>query len=227
MKRFILPLMILTAAVASAAEPWICTTAGRRLIYEESIGGVRTGTLDKLVASDDNGEITLTYTKENNPIVERWRIYPDSTVLQIEVPAEMQALLDTLQVRDVDFRTRNLALPAEMNPGDLFPGFGFSVSGTRGDERTTLSVRSDSVRVASCGPIRTPGWCRLLSFHPISHAGKFDAVRLEFRTLTTLGDQEVAGRMIQWMAPGIGLVRQEIPVCEGVASVMGLKKITQ
>ena len=126
MKRFILPLMILTAAVASAAEPWICTTAGRRLIYEESIGGVRTGTLDKLVASDDNGEITLTYTKENNPIVERWRIYPDSTVLQIEVPAEMQALLDTLQVRDVDFRTRNLALPAEMNPGDLFPGFGFS-----------------------------------------------------------------------------------------------------
>lgn len=214
MKRFILPLMILTAAVASAAEPWICTTAGRRLIYEESIGGVRTGTLDKLVASDDNGEITLTYTKANNPIVERWRIYPDSTVLQIEVPAEMQALLDTLQVRDVDFRTRNLALPAEMNPGDLFPGFGFSVSGTRGDERTTLSVRSDSVRVASCGPIRTP-------------AGKFDAVRLEFRTLTTLGDQEVAGRMIQWMAPGIGLVWQEIPVCEGVASVVELKKITQ
>lgn len=214
MKRFILPLMILTAAVASAAEPWICTTAGRHLIYEVSIGGIETGTLDKVVSTAGNGEIILTYTQREVPVVERWRVYPDSTVLQIEVPAEMQALLDTLQVQDVDLRTRNLALPAEMNPGDLFPGFGFSLSGTRGGERSTISVLSDSVRVAACEPIRTP-------------AGKFDAVRLEFRTLTNTGDEEVAGRMIQWMTPGIGLVRQEIPVCEGVASVVELKKITQ
>ena len=214
MKRFILPLMILTAAVASAAEPWICITAGRHLIYEVSIGGIETGTLDKVVSTAGNGEITLTYTQHEVPIVERWRIYPDSTVLQIEVPAEMQALLDTLQVQDVDLRTRNLALPAEMKPGDLFPGFGFSLSGTRGGECSTISVLSDSVRVAACEPIRTP-------------AGEFDAVRLEFRTLTNTGDEEVAGRMIQWMAPGIGLVRQEIPVCEGVASVVELKKITQ
>ena len=214
MKRFILPLMILTAAVASAAEPWICTTAGRHLIYEESIGGIETGTLDKVVSTAGNGEITLTYTQHEVPIVERWRIYPDSTVLQIELPAGMLALLDTLQVRDVDLRTRNLALPAEMKPGDLFPGFGFSLSGTRQGERSTISVLTDSVRVAACEPIRTP-------------AGEFDAVRLEFRTLTNTGDEEVAGRMIQWMAPGIGLVRQEIPVCEGVASVVELKKITQ
>lgn len=214
MKRLLLPMMILTAALASAAEPWICTSAGTHLIYGETLAGLPAQTLDKVVATAGNGEITLTYTKQANPIVERWRVYPDSTVLQIEAPAEMYALLDTLQVRDVEVRTRNLALPAGMKPGDTIPGFGFSLSGTREGERATLSVLSDSVRVAGRERVRTP-------------AGRFDALRLEFRTFTTIGDQTIEGSMTQWLAPGIGLIRQEVPVYGTAVSVTELKKITQ
>lgn len=214
MKSLFLSMTILSAALAPAAEPWICTTPGTHLIYESSIFDVPTDTLDKVVSTGRDGEILLTYTQGGQPIVERWRIYPDSTVLQIEAPAEMYALLDTLQVRDVEIRQRNLALPAVMNPGDTFPGFGFSLSGARDGEHATLSVLADSVRVVGRTTLRTP-------------AGRFEALRLEFRTLTTIGDQQIEGRMIQWISPGIGVIRQEIPVCEDAASVQELQKITQ
>lgn len=215
MKRLCLLLSILaSAAAASAAEPWICTREGARLIYEESLAGTTISTLDKRVAVGDNGEITLTYTKEGFPIVERWRVYPDSTVLQIEAPKEMYALLDTLQVRDVEVRMRNLSLPAVLNPGDILPGFGFSLSGTRKGERSTISVVSDSIRVIGPERIKTP-------------AGRFDAVRIESRTVTTIGSDEQEGRMTQWLVPGVGIVRQEIPVYGTVVVASELKKITQ
>lgn len=214
MKRLLLPLMILTAALASAAEPWICTSAGTHLIYEETLLGLPAHTLDKVVATTGDGQITLSYTKQAYPIVERWRVYPDSTVLQIEAPAEMYALLDTLQVQNVEVRIRNLALPAGMEPGDTFPGFGFSLSGTREGESATISVLSDSVRVVGREEVRTP-------------AGRFDALRLEFHTLTTIGDQTIEGSMTQWMTPGIGLIRQEVPVYGTAVSTTELKKITQ
>ncbi len=214
MNRPYILLMLFASGSAMASEPWICTRAGTRLIYEESILGNPTDTLDKVVSRADDGTITLTYDKQGTTIVERWRIYADSTVLQIEAPEEMHALLDTLQVGDVELRTRNLSLPASLNPGDCFPGFGFTLSGTREGERSTISVLSDSVRVVGREPIRTP-------------AGRFEAVRLEFRTLTTMDDTKVEGRMVQWLVPGLGVVRQEIPVDDQVVTAMELQKIIQ
>lgn len=64
---------------------------------------------------------------------------------------------------------------------------------------------TDSVRVAGCEPIRTP-------------AGEFTATRLECRTFTSTGDQEVEGGMTQWVAPGTGLIRQEVSAYTGWSS---------
>lgn len=73
---------------------------------------------------------------------------------------------------------------------------------------------TDSVRVVGREEVRTP-------------AGRFDALRLEFHTLTTIGDQTIEGSMTQWLAPGIGLIRQEVPVYGTAVSITELQKITQ
>ncbi|OUN59362.1 hypothetical protein B5G16_05370 [Alistipes sp. An66] len=205
---------MLVSAAATAAEPWICTADGTRLIYEESVGGSATGTLDKLVTTGDEGEILLTYTREGLPVVERWTVHPDSTVLHIEAPEPMYELLRTMQVEDIEFTTRNQSLPATMTPGDEFPGFGFTLSGWKEGERSTVSVVSDRVRVVGRERIKTP-------------AGKFEAVRIEYRTTTTMGDSSVESRMTQWLVPGIGVVRQEIPLFGDMAGVTELQKIIQ
>lgn len=214
MKRIYSLLLLFSATTAAAAEPWVCTTAGTRLIYEESIGGTVTATLDKRVSVDDKGGITLTYERRGVPIVERWTVYPDSTVLHVEAPEQMYELLRSMQVEQVEVVSRNQSLPAAMNPGDEFPGFGFMLSGEKEGERTSVSVLSDGVRVIGRERIKTP-------------AGKFEATRIEFRTTTTTGDSTLESRMTQWLVPGIGLVRQEIPVYGTVVSVTELKKIIQ
>ena len=213
MKSLVL-LSLLVSPAATAAEPWICTADGTRLIYEESVGGSATGTLDKLVTRGGNGEIRLTYTREGMPVVERWTVYPDSTVLHIEAPEPMYELLRTMQVENIELATRNQSLPAEMNPGDEFPGFGFTLSGRKQSERISVSVVSDRVRVVGRERIKTP-------------AGKFEAVRIEYRTTTTMGDSSVESSMTQWLVPGIGVVRQEIPLFGDMAGVTELQKIIQ
>ena len=175
---------------------------------------MQTATLDKLVSTGDNGSIQLTYTREGVPVFERWTVYPDSTVLHIETPEQMYELLRTMQVEDIEITSRDQVLPAEMNPGDEFPGFGFTLSGRKDGERSTVSVLSDRVRVVGRERIKTP-------------AGKFEATRIEFRTTTTMGDSSVESHMTQWLVPGIGLVRQEIPVIGEAVSVTELKKIIQ
>lgn len=213
MKSLVL-LSLLVSAAATAAEPWICTADGTRLIYEESVGGSATGTLDKLVTTGGNGEIRLTYTREGMPVVERWTVYPDSTVLHIEAPEPMYELLRTMQVENIELATRNQSLPATMTPGDEFPGFGFTLSGWKEGERSTVSVVSDRVRVVGRERIKTP-------------AGKFEATRIEYRTTTTMGDSSVESSMTQWLVPGIGVVRQEIPLFGDMAGVTELQKIIQ
>ena len=42
-----------------------------------------------------------------------------------------------------------------------------------------------------------------------------------------MGDSSVESHMTQWLVPGIGLVRQEIPVMGEAVSVTELKKIIQ
>lgn len=214
MKSLVLLSLLVSAATATGAEPWICTADGTRLIYEESVGGSATGTLDKLVTRGGNGEIRLTYTREGMPVVERWTVYPDSTVLHIEAPEPMYELLRTMQVENIELATRNQSLPATMTPGDEFPGFGFTLSGWKEGERSTVSVVSDRVRVVGRERIKTP-------------AGKFEAVRIEYRTTTTMGDSSVESSMTQWLVPGIGVVRQEIPLFGDMAGVTELQKIIQ
>ncbi len=214
MKSLFSVFLLLLAGSAAASEPWICTDAGTRLVYEESIGGERTATLDKLVSVESDGEIRLSYTRQGQPVVERWRVYPDSTVLLIEAPEQMYELLRTMQVEEVKITARNQVLPAEMNPGEEFPGFGFTLSGRKEGERTSISVLSDRVRVVARERIKTP-------------AGKFEATRIEYRTTTTTGGTTMEIPMTQWVAPGIGLVRQEIPVLGEITSVIELQKIIQ
>ena len=214
MKSLVFLSLLFSAATATAAGPWVCTDTGTHLIYEESIGKMQTATLDKLVSTGDNGSIQLTYTREGVPVVERWTVYPDSTVLHIEAPEQMYELLRTMQVEDIEITSRDQVLPAEMNPGDEFPGFGFTLSGRKDGERSTVSVLSDRVRVIGRERIKTP-------------VGKFEATRIEFRTTTTMGDSSVESHMTQWRVPGIGLVRQEIPVMGEAVSVTELKKIIQ
>ena len=214
MKNVFSVFLLLYAGTSAASEPWVCTSAGAHLLYEESIGGQRTAMLDKLVSVESDGEIRLTYTRQGQPVVERWRVYADSTVLYIEAPEQMYELLRTMQVEDVEITSRNQSLPTEMNPGDEFPGFGFTLSGRKEGERTTVSVLSDRVRVVGRERIKTP-------------AGRFEATRIEFRTRTKTGDTEVELPMTQWLAPGIGLIRQEIPVMGDVVSVIELQKIIQ
>lgn len=214
MKSLVLFSLLVSAATATGAEPWICTADGTHLIYEESVGGKATGTLDKLVTTGDNGEIHLTYTREGFSVVERWTVYPDSTVLHVEAPEQMYELLRTMQVEDVEFTARNQSLPADMTPGDEFPGPGFTLSGRKEGECTSVSVVSDRVRVTGREWIKTP-------------AGKFEATRIEFRTTTTMDGMKAESRMTQWLVPGIGLVRQEIPLFGEMSSVTELKKIIQ
>lgn len=214
MKSLVLLSLLVSAATATGAEPWVCTADGTHLIYGESVGGSATGTLDKLVTRGGNGEILLTYTREGLPVVERWTVHPDSTVLHIEAPEPMYELLRTMQVEDIEFTARNQSLPAEMNPGDEFPGFGFTLSGRKQNERISVSVVSDRVRVVGRERIKTP-------------AGKFEAVRIEYRTTTTMDGTEVESSMTQWLVPGIGVVRQEIPLFGDMAGVTELQKIIQ
>ena len=213
-KRFLLLLLMGCTGTAMASEPWVCTVAGTRLVYRETIGGTETAMLDKVVSTGDNGEIRLTYARQGHPVVERWTVYPDSTVLCVEAPESMYELLRTMQVEDVEVVTRNLSLPAEMQPGDEFPGFGFTLSGRKEGEISTVSVRSDCVRVTGRERIKTP-------------AGKFEATRIEFRTTTTMDGSSTESRMTQWLVPGIGVVRQEIPVMGEIIGVTELKKIIQ
>ena len=126
----------------------------------------------------------------------------------------MYELLRTMQVEDIEFTARNQSLPAEMNPGDEFPGFGFTLSGRKQNERISVSVVSDRVRVVGRERIKTP-------------AGKFEAVRIEYRTTTTMDGTEVESSMTQWLVPGIGVVRQEIPLFGDMAGVTELQKIIQ
>lgn len=214
MKRICSLLLLLSAATAAAAEPWVCTTAGTRLIYKESIGGKVTATLDKRVSVDGKGGITLTCERRGVPVVERWTVYPDSTVLHVEAPEQMYDLLRSMQVEQIEVVSRNLSLPAVMNPGDTFPGFGFVLSGEKEGERSSVSVLAESVRVTGREQIKTP-------------AGRFEATRIEYRTTTTTDDSTQEIRMTQWLVPGIGVVRQEIPVYGSVTSVTELKKIIQ
>lgn len=58
-------------------------------------------------------------------------------------------------------------------------------------------------------------------------AGKFEAVRIEYRTTTTMDGTEVESSMTQWLVPGIGVVRQEIPLFGDMAGVTELQKIIQ
>ena len=126
----------------------------------------------------------------------------------------MYELLRTMQVENNELATRNQSLPAEKNPGDEFPGFGFTLSGRKQSERISVSVVSDRVRVVGRERIKTP-------------AGKFEAVRIEYRTTTTMGDSSVESSMTQWLVPGIGVVRQEIPLFGDMAGVTELQKIIQ
>ena len=214
MKSLVLLSLLVSAATATGAEPWVCTADGTHLIYGESVGGRATGTLDKLVTRGGNGEIRLTYTREGMPVVERWTVYPDSTVLHIEAPEPMYELLRTMQVENIELATRNQSLPATMTPGDEFPGFGFTLSGWKEGERSTVSVVSDRVRVVGRERIKPP-------------AGRFEATRIEYRTTTTMDDTRVESSMTQWLVPGIGVVRQEIPLFGDMAGVTELQKIIQ
>lgn len=191
------PVLLLLGAVLSAftlraAEPWVCTVPGTRLEYALSVGGQQLGAAVKTVASFDGAAGLL---QEGDRGGERWVVYPDSTVLRMEVPPETYALLEQPEVRN-----GSLALPAQMQAGDRLRDLRFSLSSVVDGERESASVEYVDCRVAGAERLETP-------------AGVFETVRIDMRNITrTEGADLLEMPMSQWYARGVGLVRQEI-VC--------------
>lgn len=191
------PVLLLLGAVLSAftlraAEPWVCTVPGTRLEYALSVGGQQLGATVKTVASFDGAAVLL---QEGDRGGERWAVYPDSTVLRMEVPPEIYALLEQPEVRN-----GSLALPAQMQAGDRLRDLRFSLSSVVDGERESASVEYVDCRVAGAERLETP-------------VGVFETVRIDMRNITrTEGADLLEMPMSQWYARGVGLVRQEI-VC--------------
>lgn len=185
-------------ASAQSADPWICTAVGTKMVYTISFGNERLGELAKTVTSFENNVATIRTTQKGKAAVdEYWHIYPDSTVLRIELPQAVVDNLKAMNVSQIESRADNMALPSELKAGNSLHGFGFSIAGTKDGKRDTISVVSDSIRVIGEEEIKTP-------------AGKFSAVRIEMQSRTIVSGESTDVPMTQWLVRGIGVVRQEV-----------------
>lgn len=220
MKKVCLALFACLSALcvsAQSAEPWICTTVGTKLVYTVSFGTERLGELTKTVTSFTDNVATLRTTQKNKAAVdERWHIYPDSTVLHIELPQAVADNLKAMNVEQIESRADNMVLPSELKAGETLRGFGFSITGTKDGKRDTISVVADSIRVIGEEGIKTP-------------AGKFSAVRIELQSRTEVDGESAEVPMTQWLVRGIGVVRQEtrtqVTPEFAIVKVQELKKI--
>ena len=186
------------AGSAQSAEPWVCTMVGTKMVYTVSFGSERLGELTKTVTSFEDNIATLRTTQKGKAAVdEHWHIYPDSTVLRIELPQAVADNLKAMNVEQIESRADNMALPSELKAGDRLHGFGFSITGTKEGKRNTLSVVADSIRVIGEKEIKTP-------------AGRFSAVRIELQSRTEVDGESAEVPMTQWLVRGIGVVRQEV-----------------
>lgn len=182
---------LLSVFTVRAAEPWVCTVPGTRLEYTFSVRGLPLGATIRTVASFDGAEVLL----ESDTGVERWAVYPDSTVLRMEAPPELCAMLEQPCIRN-----GSLALPAQMQAGEKLRDLRLSLSGVADGKRESASVEYADCLVTGTERIETP-------------AGEFETVRIDMRNITRIeGADPIEMPMSQWYARGIGLVRQEI-VC--------------
>lgn len=194
------PLLLLCGAVLSAftlraAEPWVCTVPGTRLEYSMSVGGQQLGATVKTVASFDGSAVLLREGDERGERGERWVVYPDSTVLRMEVPPELYAMFEQPEVCN-----GSLSLPAGMQAGDALRDLRFSLSGVVDGKRESASVEYADCRVVRAERLETP-------------AGVFETVRIDMRNITRMeGAEPLEMPTSQWYARGVGLVRQEF-VC--------------
>lgn len=186
---------VLSAAAVRAAEPWVCTAPGTRLEYALSVRGQQLGQAVKTVASFDGSEVLLQAGENGGGDAERWAVYPDSTVLRMEITPGMYAALEQPEVHN-----GSLSLPAQMQPGDTLRDLRFSLSAIEQGEREFVSVEYADCRVVGTERLETP-------------AGEFETVHIDMRSVTkTNGAEPLEMPMSQWYARGVGLVRQEI-VC--------------
>ena len=220
MKKVCVALFACLSALSASAqsyEPWVCTAVGTKMVYTVSFGSERLGELTKTVTAFDGERVAIRTTQKNKAAVdEHWYIYPDSTVLHIELPQAVVDNLKAMNVEQIESRADNMALPVEMKAGESLRGFGFSITGTKDGKRDTISVVADSIRVIGEEEIKTP-------------AGKFSAVRIELQSRTEVGGESTAVPMTQWLARGVGVVRQEtrtqVTPEFAIVKVQELKKI--
>lgn len=186
---------VLCAFTLRAAEPWVCTVPGTRLEYTMSVGGQQLAATIKTVASFDGAAVLLREGGEGGDRGERWEVYPDSTVLRMDAPPELYAMLEEPEVNP-----GSLSLPARMEAGDTLRDLRFSLSGVADGKRESAAVEYADCRIVCSERIETP-------------AGVFETVRIDLRNITRVeGAEPIEMPMSQWYARGVGLVRQEI-VC--------------
>ena len=203
MKRFTLFLWLtLFVQPLLAAGPWVCTRPGTRLEYVQRMGGDVVATQTKRVESAEGGEVVLRTEIQGVGAAERWTVTAEATTLRMEPPRELYEMLGSLGVERVECSGGDFAIPASPAPGDRLDGFSFSLSGELQGERMQVRVVADDCRAEAVERIETP-------------AGAFDALRIVLRTTTYVtGMPPRAMVMTQWVARGVGLVRQEIPLPE-------------
>lgn len=196
---------LLSATGLRTAEPWVCTQEGAVLKYTVRMGRKTTGAVVRTVKSVTDDAVVIEAREGETVRVEHWTAGPDSTVLRMEIPDEARqiaaragAVIETVRVRD-------LVLPADMRPGDAFPGFEIEIQGGTQDGMQHLRFRMASeCEVVSTEKVRLP-------------AGRAEAVCIDLKTTTEIdsgGDEpmEIPLTMTQWYVAGLGLVRQEIPL---------------
>lgn len=201
------------SAYAAAGEPWVDTRPGAEYVYEVSTGGFGKTTVTKRVASFEEGVVTLQIDQAGATLEERWAVGPDSTVLRMTAPQQMYDLLRGMGVERISVSSRDMILPADMQPGDRLPDYYFELAGEKDDVRTTVSVTMTDIRVAARERLKT-------------RAGTFDTLRIEMTSTVDAAGERQQLSMTQWFAPNVGLVRQTIPVpMLNVERIQELKKI--
>lgn len=185
--------LFLSMFAVHGAEPWVCTVPGTRLEYTMSVRGLPLGETVKTVASFDGAQVLLQVGEDGG--AERWAVYPDSTVLRMEAPTELCAMLEEPCIRN-----GSLSLPSQMQAGDTLRDLRLALSGVADGKRESASVEYADCRVVGAERLETP-------------AGEFETVRIDMRNITRIeGADPIDMPMSQWYARGVGLVRQEI-VC--------------